>query len=318
MVNRETGPSKHTVPEEGSPCRSSVSVPATCGELAQGVLCGTPCLVSCPIDLYSTAQVATLAPPFFSVPAGRIKAAVALRAGLEYLGRPDVGTSLSLLSKVPIGRGYGSSTADVAATLYALGDALDRPLEATEVGSLAVSVEPSDSSLFPDLTVFDHRHGSFHLTLGPAPNLAVVVLDPGGEVDSVLYNRIDRSAAQKRLEPDYAEMFGLLRQGVTNSDVEAMGAAATLSAVLHQDLLHNPLLDAAIALGKAVGAVGVCRAHSGTILGLLFDPATTDLATAITCVRRGVPGSVSVTAYSLVGGGPRVRSIDRKEGRIGP
>lgn len=33
------------------------AIPATCGEFVQGIWQGQPCLVSCPIDQYSTATV---------------------------------------------------------------------------------------------------------------------------------------------------------------------------------------------------------------------------------------------------------------------
>ena len=131
----------------------SAALPATCGELVQGLLDGVPCLVSCPIDRYSTATVKLQPEPGWEVPPDAPKAVAALRAGLAYLGEPPGGGWLQLTSDLPRGRGYGSSTADVGATLYALGQGLGRPLAAPEVKRMAVAVEPSDSTIFPGLVL---------------------------------------------------------------------------------------------------------------------------------------------------------------------
>ncbi len=166
---------------------ASVAVPATCGELVQGTLDGIPCLVSCPIDCYSIAEIHLKPTPGWEVPGDAPKAAAALRAGLAYMGSATSWAGrLRLLSDLPRGRGYGSSTADIGATLYALGQALGRPIAPEQVAQLAVSVEPSDSTIFPGLALFDHRGGHLHEGLGPAPPLAVVIIDPGGEVDTLL------------------------------------------------------------------------------------------------------------------------------------
>jgi len=292
-----------------------VALPATCGELVQGSLDGVPCLVSCPIDCYAVAQVDLRSTPGWDVPGDSPKAAAALHAGLKFLGEVTWGGRLSLSNDLPRGRGYGSSTADMGATLYALARALRRPIAPEQVAQLAVSVEPSDSSIFPGLAVFDHRGGRLLEGLGPAPPLAVVVVDPGGEVDTLAFNRMDHQAALRRLAPQHREAFRLLRQGLKNRDWEAVGAAATLSARVHQAILPDPLLDPALVLARDVAALGVCRAHSGTILGLLLDPCQADPAGVVSFVSRHLPGGVSVRPYALVDGGPRPLKSSRQAWR---
>jgi L-threonine kinase len=284
---------------------TAVALPATCGELVQGTLDGIPCLVSCPIDLCSVAQICLSPTPGWEVPHYAPKAAVALRAGLAHRGGMGWGGRLRLLVDLPRGRGYGSSTADIGATLFALGRALGKTMSPDQVARLAVDVEPSDSSIFPGLTLFDHRGGRFFESLGPAPPLTVVVIDPGGEVDTLAFNRIDHREALKRIANQHREALAMLRQGLNSGDWEAVGAAATLSARLHQTILPNPLLEPVLALAQRVKALAVCRAHSGTLLGLLLDARHADLSEVMALADRHVPDSVSVTPYPLVGGGPR-------------
>ncbi len=285
--------------------QARVTLPATCGELVQGTLDGVPCLVSCPIGRYSVAEVRLRPGPGWDVPPDAAKAAAALRDGLSYLDRPEWGGRLRLVTDLPRGRGYGSSTADIGATLFALGRAMGQPLASEEVAQLAVGVEPSDSTLFPGLTLFDHRGGSFHECLGPAPSLSVVVLDAGGEVDTLAFNRVAHRGTLRRLAPEHRQAFALLREGLEQRDWEALGEAVTLSARAHQAILPDPLLEPALALAGEVNALGVCRAHSGTLLGLLLDPVHADMPAIIDFVARRLPDGVSVACYPLMDGGPR-------------
>lgn len=295
---------------------SSAALPATCGELVQGTLDGIPCLVSCPIDCYSIAEIQLKSVPGWEVPHDAPKTIAALRAGLEYLGGTLWGGRLKLVSDLPPGRGYGSSTADVGATLYALGQAAGCPMAPDQVAQLALGVEPSDSTVFPGLALFGHRDGRLYKSLGPAPPLTVLVIDSGGEVDTLAFNRVDHGETLGRLARQHREVFNLLCEGVMRGDWEAAGKAATLSACTHQVILPNSLLEPVLALAEEVKALGVCRAHSGTLLGLLFDPRYTDLPAVTAFVARRLPPSVTVTPYRLVDGGPRYSaSVNPPAGR---
>jgi L-threonine kinase len=101
--------------------QARVALPATCGELVQGTLDGVPCLVSCPIGRYSMAEVRLRPGPGWDVPPGAPKAATALRDGLRYLDQPELGGRLRLVTDLPRGRGYASSTTDIGYLLNILG-----------------------------------------------------------------------------------------------------------------------------------------------------------------------------------------------------
>jgi L-threonine kinase len=295
------------VPSEPPAYRAvRVALPGTCGELVQGTLDGEPCLISCPIDYYSIAEVRFQPRDGWTVPEHAPKTRAALQAGLAYLGRTVSGGYVCLQTKLPRGRGYGSSTADIGATLYALGQAAGQGLVPSEVARLAVRVEPTDSSLFPGLALWDHRYGHVYEDLGAPPALMVVVLDPGGVVDTLAFNQLDHRGGLDRLAPRHREAFALVREGLRQGNLRALGAAATLSARAHQAILANPLLEPTLSLAREVSALGVCRAHSGTLLGLLLDPKDADVP-AITAhaVRRFAP-AVAVFSRPLVSGGLRL------------
>ncbi len=291
-----------------SPAYSAVRValPGTCGELVQGTLEGEPCLISCPIDSYSIAEVRLQPWGAWTVPEHAPKTHAALQAGLAYLGRTASGGYVRLQTELPRGRGYGSSTADIGATLYALGQAAGQELVPSEVARLAVHVEPSDSSLFPGLALWDHRYGHVYEDLGAPPALMVVVLDPGGMVDTLAFNQLDHREVLRQLAPQHREAFALVREGLRQGNLAAIGAATTLSAIAHQAILANPLLEPTLSLARDVMALGVCRAHSGTLLGLLLDPKDADVPAITARAARRFAPAVTVFSRPLVSGGLRL------------
>jgi L-threonine kinase len=293
-------------PQAPAPRAVRVALPGTCGELVQGTLDGGPCLISCPIDYYSIAEVCFQPWGDWTVPEHAPKTRAALQAGLAYLDRTASGGSVRLQTKLPRGRGYGSSTADIGATLYALGQAAGQELVPSDVARLAVHVEPTDSSLFPGLALWDHRYGHVYEDLGAPPALTVVILDTGGVVDTLAFNQLDHREVLRRLAPQHREAFALVREGLWQGNLEAIGAAATLSARVHQAILTNPLLEPTLALARDVRALGVCRAHSGTLLGLLLDPKDVDVPAITALAARRFAPAVTVFSRSLVSGGLRL------------
>lgn len=301
------------------PATATATVPGTCGEWVQGTLDGVACLVSCAIDWYARIAITldsnTTA---WALPKEAHKTAQALRLALATRGNPPIGGSVRLDNPLPLGRGYASSTADVAGVIYALGQALESPFAPAEVASLAVQVEPSDGTMFPELTLFAHRTGALARPLGCAPPLAVVVVDPGGFVDTLAFNAVDHQAALRRLAPIHRDAFAMLESGLKAGDVTLVAQAATLSAIAHQEILFSPLVEACLSFLPSTKALGICRAHSGTIVGLICDPDQADLvakqaaerfAECAVRVHRCVsgtpphfpsPGAVLTTIYPFV------------------
>lgn len=289
----------------------SASVPYTCGELFQGTLDGEPCLVSCPITLSSTARIGweTFSAPANDRSTAGVAAALPRKAAraLAALGiAPGETPPIELERGLPHGRGYGTSTADIGAVLFAAALATGRHLGTADAAAIAVGIEPTDSTFFPGLSLFDHRSGGRQAALGDPPAAAMVVIDPGGSVDSEGFNAHDWRPALSRLARQHREAFDLLALGVGRGDLDVIGAAATLSARAHQAILPSPWLEPALSLAAELGAAGVCRAHSGTVLGLLFAPDGFHPATTIARVRARLPGRVGVRLTTLAGGGPQL------------
>ncbi|MDQ7029533.1 MAG: hypothetical protein Q9O62_07025 [Ardenticatenia bacterium] len=283
-------------------------LPATCGELVQGLLDGELCLVSCPIGWYGhvTVRVWEAEEATWTIPPDCVKAGRALRVAVDAVGGGHLSGEVEIHSSVPRGRGYGSSTVDVAGTIWGTVEAVTgRPPDPATVGRLAVRVEPTDSTFVPGLALFAHRTAALLESWGTPPPLVVIVLDPGGEVNTEAFNRAVAIDRLRQLAPLHREAFALLRDGVARQDVEAIGKAATLSAKAHQAVLPSPLVDRALALAEMVRAPGICRAHSGTLVGLLWSASAGHADEVAAWVASRLAGRVRVHLVPLVGGGPR-------------
>ena len=286
--------------------RATARAPGSCGELAQGMLDGGYFLVSCPIDMYSTATVA------LSPGSGRVDAPVdapksrqAVELTLAHFGTRDVDARLSLSSPLPRGKGMASSTADVSAAIAATATALgmEPDMPPTQIAQIALLIEPSDGVMLPGIAILDHKRGSIAKTLGAPPPMRVVVLDFGGGVDTLAFNGVNRDATLKCLQPQLSEALALIEQGVRNASAADIGAGATRSAVANQHLLYKPQLDAVLQLAHDVGAVGVNAAHSGTVLGLLFEDDVALAENAVSQAWENLFGIQRIMNRRIVGGG---------------
>jgi len=286
--------------------RGIVQMPATCGELAQGALDGIHFHVSCPVDMYATVEV-ELDPKLEGIAAGagHAKARAACEAALAEIGGKHLGGKLTIRSSIPRAKGMGSSTADIAGTIYAVGRALGITIPPRRVAELALEIEPTDGSVFPDVVVFDHRQGLILESLGPPPALGILCLDFGGEVDTVEFNRIDRSIALRETEPTTRRALEYIREGFALQRPDLIGAGTTLSAQANQCILFKPAFDAVRRFAEEAGAAGVVAAHSGSVLGILLDPGRCDVRQLQVSARHAFPTLRASYLHRIIGGGAR-------------
>ena len=293
------------------PCRTADLVgrgaawaPGTCGELAQGHLDGAAVMVTCPIDVGSQAVV-ELSHGSGSVhgPTSAPKAGRAVASTLDLLGRPDLNARLDLESALPRSKGMASSTADVSAAIAATAAALDATLSPQQQAELALAVEPSDGVMLPGIALFDHLGGRIARTLGPPPPMRVLVLEFAGEVDTEALNAGNRANGVYHDDGRFREALDLIVAGLANGDPRQIGEGATLSSQLNQSVLPKPRLPDAMKLGRDAGALGVNVAHSGTVIGLLFEADAERIAWAAHSARQRLPEIVAIHDCRMIGGG---------------
>lgn len=221
-------------------------------------------------------------------------------------GWPGSRLAIHIASELPRAKGMASSTADIAATCVATARALGREgLSPDEIANIALDIEPTDGIMFPGIVLFDHVRGITRRSLGPPPPIDILIIDLGGDVDTIAFNsRDDLAALNCRKEPIVRDALALVEEGIRLGDAAMVGEGATLSALAHQSILPKPELPDLIRLAKKSGAVGVNIAHSGTVVGIIIDRKRGDSREVTERLRRGTPASRHILGeVQVIGGG---------------
>ncbi len=295
----------------------SIAVPGTCGELVQGWSAewDEPVLVSCPIAQFNRLTIRSLAESTVMVtpdnPTATSKLNRAAHLALKVVPRSKrTGIWLARHRTLPSERGMGSSTADITAAVVGVGELHGHTFSPAEIARLACQIEPSDSTMFAPLTALAYRSGNHYREIGNVPPLTVLMLDFGQRINTQTFNEHLDEIRLRQLAPQTTEALHLLAEGIARSDFSAIGAAATLSAESFQRVSHRDYLPRVRQWARETAALGIVRAHSGSVMGLLYPPdaGTADISR---WVGQRFSGRVSVTA--LAGGGAKV---ERYAGKI--
>lgn len=245
----------------------------TFGELLQGALPEPDgdFLVTLPIARWSTAMFHT-DPDGDGVqvhPPAKQKSLALAETMLAATG-PVGGGTLVLDSTLPEGKGMASSSADLVATARAVGNALGMNLTSRAIEDYLRQVEPTDGLMYPGIVAFHHRVVRLRAHLGSLPSMTIVGIDEGGTVDTVEFNRT-RKPFSSAVKHEYARLLNALSTAVAARDLRQVGAVATRSAVMNQELQPKRMLDHLLHICTDVAGLGVCVAHSGTVLGIMLD-----------------------------------------------
>lgn len=274
-----------------------VKVPGSCGELIQGYWKGEPFLVTCPIDVYSTV---TLSDHCWQESL-QYKVQRALKAALDYMGETEFPYSLSISSQLPQGKGMASSSADISAVLIAVAAVLGKRLTENEISVLAASIEPTDGVFCKGVAAIQYKSGQILHRYGVLPPMYIVIFDTGGMVDTMEFHaRYDDVAY-----PDERLVEKALQWLNKPTCPKNIANAATCSALANQQVLYKPQLESLIELAVSTGALGVCNAHSGTVLGVLFSPTEKEkiIRAFIETVRIQIPSLTYLMTTTLQSGG---------------
>ncbi|MBV8693955.1 MAG: kinase [Chloroflexi bacterium] len=258
------------------------------GELLQGMFADEQGylhygLVTLPCMLFHTEVTFTVTPnsEIIVEPATHSKAFQAAKLTLHYCNRSGHGGHLKLNSNIPLKMGFGSSTSDVCATIRAVAQACSFHLLPEEIAQIAVQAEQASDSIMFDTqqtVLFAQREGivleEFHK---PLPVLEIIGFNTdatGQGIDTLTFTPIHYS--HQEIEAFRVLLAGL-RKAIALHDPYLLGRVTTASAYINQRYLPKPHFDRLLQLASKTGALGLQVAHSGTIVGFLFDPEIAEL-----------------------------------------
>ena len=244
--------------------------PGTCGEFAQGPLpSGEQFHVSCPINKSATVDVEILADAAYNVSGlqpYQKKLELALKYTCEYLDLGDVAIYVRWWSDLDVGKGMGSSTADVLSGIRAVAGAVGEPLSAETEGVLATRVESSDGTMYPGIAAVNQKTGLALRQWAWYPEFVIVMLVPH---DTVLTEAISFDG-KGTLAPRYDALLADFDAAIEERSIEAFAAASTRAVDLNARYTPNPYANMLSTHLEEVGALGLNVGHTGTVCGLLY------------------------------------------------
>jgi len=279
--------------------------PGTCGELIQGYIDGQDFLINCPIDLYASARVsqAQQAGLHLEQPQQfrKIRDVAMLVAQEAFL---ELKHTMAIHSEIPRGKGMASSTADITAALAAICRSCDFPLNNEVFAKFITEIEPSDCVHFPGIAHVNHLTGELFESL-PAPcNLKVLIFDCGGEVDTISFDRQRARAVYLRNTDTIRGAVDLLKRGLRTNNLQWVSEAATRSAELSQKIHFKPQFSELLAVAQSVGALGVNCAHSGSVLGVLYQTSEHLKENLLMAISSALGSGVDfIGDFHIIGGG---------------
>lgn len=244
----------------------------TCGELVQGFNSeGLAFHVTLPIARSTSVEIETRPARKLSITQRgerleKIEWAAVLATMMLELGPVEV--QVERRSELAIGKGMGSSTADIVAVVNGIANAYGRSVTSAQVARIATSIESSDGTMYPGSVAFAQRTGELLARYEWFPAFNIVTVTPATSLET---SSVD-FAGKTELGKTFDEILDLLGRASSAQDHLAFAAAATESARLNQRYVPNAYFRQAMQMAESVGALGVAIAHTGTMLGMLFAP----------------------------------------------
>ncbi len=211
--------------------------PASCGEFVQGIIDDEEYLCSYAIDIYSKVYIEE---KLVDINLGRYKSRLAIEKVFEKFNLPKKYTkniSLNINSKIPVGKGMASSTADIGATIKATLSLIDKDLSSEEISKLAAEIEPTDSIFIDKNSIFNPLNGTVIKYLGNLTNAKVVILEPNKVLDTMKIRlRQDYNKLKVENKEVIKKSFALLEEGLKKNNLSLVGEACTLSSLANENI----------------------------------------------------------------------------------
>lgn len=250
---------------KGDKMAISFFYPGSAGEILQGKVQGRDVLVSFPVNLYTRVEIFE----------GRFsgseveeyaKSFMFFKNILKRWGVDGGNLCFKINSKIPKGKGFASSTADLCALYHCLVRYFRRKFDITELVEEALRIEPTDSIVFNRATLFDYKNGKYYKILGDYIKFFIYVFEGQEEVDTIKFNL---SVKEPLAEVD--DLVPVLVRGIEDKDIRKISFVSTESIKRNQRRLYYPVLQEVESMMKKTGGLGIIGGHSGNFLGIIYD-----------------------------------------------
>lgn len=287
--------------------------PASCGELIQGYILGGEKLISYAVDMYSSVSLYEGKRPD-NIPASMKKAYMAVDETFRLLGYSSEYSRdivIEIDSQISAGKGMASSTADMCAAIACASRYIGKRLSKEELARICTGIEPTDSTIFNTLTLFDHVGGNICRDYGKNIESNVILIEGIETIDTVSFHKKGLEGLIKSGEREMKRAIQLFEEGIFEDDMEKIGKAATISSIERQNVLKKHGLEELIEKSMALGAYGINVAHSGSTVGILYPQSDVDMGKLIYEIGKLeiVKAAKRVESCKIVSGGARLQDM---------
>ncbi|MGG7519748.1 hypothetical protein ACQ3G6_17870 [Allorhizobium undicola] len=200
----------------------------------------------------------------------RSKCSKAIDLYLQAIGKSLPKGGWSFWSDLLCGKGMASSTADIVATIRCLDALFMRHSNEGAIISILRQIERSDSVFLDCYALYlSGLHEVLHRLPG-TPSLHVCYIDEGNVIDTHEVTPLLFAHYADHMEYYERNLVAVL-EAFDRQDVRAIAACATQSAIFSQTPVPKRNLQVMLDYQSRFGADGIVVAHTGSLIGYLFQ-----------------------------------------------
>lgn len=268
--------------------------PGSVGEIIQGNYNGKDILVSCPINLYTKVTLFECKKAMYKQ--NYKKSLRFLHSILEKWGFLNYENSLDIKisSNIPKSKGFASSTADLCALYKALIKLFHKEFSIDELICECIKIEPTDSIIFKEMTVFEYKNGIYKKKLGNYMEFYILVFEGSKIVNTVEFNNENNSKLTS-----VNDLMNLITKGIKEKNIEDIALASTESIMRNQYRIRYEIIDEVLKIQESTGGLGIIGAHSGDMLGIIYDDEAK--------IDRVLKNNINIKGYKVY----KIKTIDK-------
>lgn len=244
----------------------TISYPGSFGEILQGKVNDKDLLLSCPVDIYTKVKIFEC--NNIQKKYNNKKSADFLKnvLGLWGYGQYCDTIDIEINSKIPYGKGLASSTADLCGVYYCLLKMFNKKFNETELMEQCIKIEPTDSIIFKEMTLFDYKKGLYKKQMGEYIPYNMLAFEGNKVVDTVEFN-------SKKLPTlsNVDDLIPVLEEAIREKNLKKLAYVSTESIIRNQKRLYYDFLEQIIDIKDKTDGLGIMGAHSGNVLGIIYE-----------------------------------------------
>lgn len=245
---------------------ASAFYPGSIGEIIQGDYEGKSVLLSCPINLYTKVKIIERKKSLYKY---RYPKSAQFMKNLLSRWKYEnyyLNLDIEISSGIPKGKGFASSTADLCALYNSLIRLFNRKYTENELIEECLRLEPTDSILFNQMTLFDYKEGKLKRVLGEYIEFNILVFEGSAVVNTVEFNK-------KKLPclASVDDLVALLGNAAAKKEIDKISQISTESIIRNRRRLEYSIIEQVIDFSIQTGGLGIIGAHSGDVLGVIYD-----------------------------------------------